>query len=259
MTTYEKIVSYIKSALPELTNQSEASMDKKIASAIAPVIDNTITELSNTQDVITNIIGTQRYGKSLYYIQKALQYQEGGTLIVDSNFDYNYQTVNTNLLLIKQAALIVNDSGNTQILTMKVARQDPNGSGLIALGDKLPAFNDYMKLFEIPGIPILIDSRSANIFSFLASVTYYSAYNLETIKSLLSSYLTSFRDSFEFNGVLYVNDLETYLKNNIPGIRNVSLSNTSIDSTGFTDFTILQAGYFDFSDNIENQFTYVAI
>lgn len=266
MTTFETIVSYLRAAIPEFTNQSEAAIDKKIASSLAPVIDNTITELSNTVTVIEDIIGQQRYGKSEYYTQKALEFQTGVNLVLDADLNYVYETVDATKQIIKQAAFEIASSGNNQVLSLKVATLDPNTNKLIALtaGQKTE-FDNYFNLFEIPGLPIQKISSDANVFNFTATITYYATYDYNVLLENITNALTSFRDSYTFNGVLYVNDLEDYLKQNVPGIRNASLSNTTItDSLGvptaFTNFIKLSSGYFDYNPAVSpSLFVYVTV
>lgn len=73
--------------------------------------------------------------------------------------------------------------------------------------------------------------------------------------------LASFRDEFTFNGRFFINDLCTYIKNNVEGIRNVSITvcdvdNVSIVSVGESE---LSSGYFDYQDGIDvivEAFTY---
>lgn len=260
MPTFNEILSYIRSAIPELTNTSAAAFDEKIASAIAPNIDNTISEIANSESIITNIIGSQRYGRGGYYQQKALEYQEGVDLTVDANLNPVYASVDTSKLLIKQAAFDTASSGNNQILTLKVAALDTDTNSLRALTtEEKEGFDNYFVLFEIPGLPVNKVSLDANIFDFSAKVTYYATYDFNNIVNEITSQLYNFRNTFNFNGVLYVNDLETYLKSNIPGIRNVSLSNTTIDGDSFENEVVLLSGYFDYPAGILTGFTYVAI
>jgi hypothetical protein len=261
-TTYDIIMSYLKAAIPELTNNSAAAIDKKIASALAPTVDNTILELSNTKTEIANIIGQQRYGRSQYYIDTALNYQDEYDLTeVDENFNPIYPKIDEVARIVKHAAFKALPSGNLQVLTLKVAALDDATGLLRALTpSEKSSFDGYMTQFEIPGLPLIKSSTDAVELSFMATITYFSTYNLTNIKTSIDEQLTNFRDEFSFDGTLYINDLETYLKTNIAGIRNVSISNTLIDSVAFLSQTELSSGYFNYAPSITSAgFTYIAI
>ena len=265
MTTFDTILSYIRSAVPELTNNSGTSLEVKIASALAPIIDNTLTEITNSEQLIQNTITLQKYGHAQYYTDKSKAYQVGVDMAVDANGNYYYSSINTALLLIKQAAFEIQTSGSTQMLSLKVAAFDSDGNKLRALtsgiGSEMEAFNNYFKYFEIPGLPVSIISLGPNIYNFSATVSYYNQYNLGSITDSVLAGIINFRNNFEFNGELFVNDLEGYLKSTIPGIRNVSLINNTITNTNgtvipFTNSITLQSGYFNYPDNIATAFTY---
>jgi hypothetical protein len=121
------------------------------------------------------------------------------------------------------------------------------------------SFDGYFLQFEIPGLPIFKSSSDPNIFDFTAIVTYYGTYDRNKVINGVVSSLYTFRDSFKFNGTLYTNDLEDYLKQNVPGIRNVSLFTTMIDNVSYTESINLLAGYFDYVNNITEKITYNAI
>lgn len=261
MAAYDDIIINIQNALPELDSVSQMAIFNKIAQAVGISIDNTKTEIDGTKSAIDDIIGQQRYGRSGYYTGKAKVFQYGDNLVVDSDtLDYTYAVIDTDKQIIKQAAFEVAISGGAQILTLKVAKLDPDTNKLIALSStEKTAFDSYFVNFEIPGLPVIKVSLAANIFSFLATITYYATYDIVALKASIEAALYAFRDDFEFDGTLYVNDLETYLKNNVPGIRNVSLSSTQIDSVSFSGYQKLTAGYFDYISSIIDNLSYVSI
>jgi hypothetical protein len=100
MTTFEQIKANIALTVTELTNSSAVAIFSKIAKVIGDAIDNTATELINSQNIISNIIGTQRYGKAQYYLNAALAYQVGVDMLIDANGNPYYASVDTTKLLI---------------------------------------------------------------------------------------------------------------------------------------------------------------
>lgn len=234
--------------MPELNSTSVAGMINKMAEAIAQAIDNTLTELSNTETTITEIINNKNFGHSEYYTDAALAYQEGVDLSIDSiTLKPYYATTDTSLQIITQAAFEQSVSGNSITLILKIAYTDPD-TGLLA---KLPtakktAFDSYFNNFEIPGLPVTKISDDPNILAFDAEVTYDTNYDYTTLQSNVESALLTFRDSFTFNGVFRNYNLENYLVTNVPGVTAVYLYNTLIDSVSFAGSTKLSSGYFNY-------------
>jgi hypothetical protein len=260
-STYDTILSNIASVLPNLNSASLSALYKKIAQTIAISIDSTLAELANTQTIITNIIGNQRYGRTGYYTDKAFAYQDGDDLVIDPvTLDYVYAVIDTTKQIIQQAAFEVQITGGAQILTLKVARIDPATGNLAALtsGQKT-AFDSYFTTYEIPGLPVTKVSLAPNVLNFNAVVTYYTTFDYNTLVAGVTAALFAFRDSYRFNGELFTNDIETYIVNNVPGVRNISLSDTTIDSVSYSGSIKLLAGYFDFVANIENNLTYTPL
>jgi hypothetical protein len=257
MTTFETIMAGMPA---ELDNQSAAAFVQTIGRNVAIAIDNTNSELKNTQTIIQNIIGGQRYGRSGNYVDRALAFQYGDDLIEDSiTHDFEYVLIDPTKQIIKQAAFQIDNSGGGQILSLKVAAYDNTNKLRALTTEEKSSFDGYMIQFEIPGLPIYKSSVPPNILDFTAAVTYLGTYDRNKVINGVISLLYTFRDTFKFNGTLYTNDLEDYLKGNVPGIRNVSLFNTKIDNTIYIESINLLSGYFDYIDSIANQITYTAI
>jgi len=251
MSSFNTIMSNIQAAMSELSNTSVSALFAKFAEACGQVIDTVLAEISNTQTIITNIITTQNYGKSNYYINAALAFQYGKDLSTDANGNYYYPTTTTDptIKIITQAAFVNTNTG----LVLKVATTDPSTGLLTALsGSQLSAFQTYMQLFEIPGLPLLIVSNTGNTLAFNMTITYNAAYNLQNIQSLILTWLNNFQSSFTFNGTFYNYQLESYLVQNVPGVVDVYLFSTTIDGVGFAGNTILDSGYFNYASPINN-------
>jgi hypothetical protein len=250
--TYDTIIANIIAAVPELTSSSNVAIYKKIAQAVAISLDNTKTELDNTISVIDNIIGSLRYGRNGYYVQRALGFQYGDSLTLDPvTLEPVYATIDTTKQIVKQAAFKAANSGGTQVLTLKVAKLDSTTGLLVKLATaEKSAFDTYFLNFEIPGLPMTKVSFDANVFNFNIAIVYYSSYDITLLMANVAAAIATFRDTYLFDGTLYTNDLETYLKNNVPGIRNVSLTTTTIDSVTFSGNTELLAGYFNYDSSI---------
>lgn len=235
-------------------NPSQAAIYNKIAEACGLVIDSTLTEINNSETEIFNIINTQRYGKSGYYTGKALAFQFGDNLIIDPvTFDYIYAVIDATKQIVKQAAF---EDISAQLF-IKIATLN-NTTGLLEplTIAQYNAFVNYFKVFEIPGLPVTIINLPGNILYFNATATYFATYDLPTLQTNLLNALNNFRSSFTFNGTFYDGDLETYIKTNVPGIRDFFINNTLIDGVPFSGSIALPAGYFNYVNNIQNNIAY---
>lgn len=243
------------------SNPSDTAIYNKIAQGVGLPIDTTYKEFTNSENRIANIINTQRYGKGNYYTAAALAFQYGDDLIVDPvTLDDVYAVINPLNQIIKQAAF--EDLGAGQ-LYLKVATQDPASGDLMALSTpQFNAFKDYFVNFELPGVPVTKVSLPPNIVSFAALLTYYKTYNLTTLQANVKAALTTFRQTFPFDGEFYLGDLVTYIKTNVPGVRDFYGYNTTLDGTPFAGKISLPAGYFNYPapyDTFLNSITYAPV
>lgn len=245
----------------DLNNPSDAAIENKIADAIGIPVDNTITEMTNSENRILAIITAKNYGKSGYYTDAALAFQEGDNLVVDPDtLELVYATIDPEARIINQAAFEEIVSGNSAQLFLKVATVDPITGFLKQLDTvQLPAFINYFVNFELPGLPITIISNPPNIINFQANITYFATYDLTALKAAIATAMTIFVQSFKFNGEFFNGDLSDFLKAQVPGIRDAYFFNTTIDGTPFSGSQTLPAGYFNYDPNISTNLNFIAI
>ena len=229
-----------------------------IAQGIGQVLDNVITEFSNTQNSILNTINTQRYGKAGYYVTTALAFHEGYDLTPAAapDLDPIYTVIDPSAQIVKQAAFLTALDGS---LSLKIAGQDPVSGNLNQLtAQQQSDFQSYFVNFEIPGLPVSIVCLPANILSFFAICTFNAGYNQNTLQANLAAALISFQTAFNsgnFNGTLYTDALSRYIVTNVPGVTDFFVYNTTIDNVVFNGFTTLTSGYFNYLANITENLT----
>lgn len=245
----------------DLSNPSGSALENKIADAIGIPIDNTITEMTNSENRILSIITTKNYGKAGYYTDAARAFQYGDNLIVDpTTLELIYSVIDPAARIINQAAFEELVSGNSAQLFLKVATINPITGFLQQLDDlQFPAFSNYFVNFELPGLPITIISNPPNVINFLANITYFATYDLKELKTAVAAAMTTFVQSFKFNGEFFNGDLSDFLKEQVPGIRDAYFYNTTIDGTPFSGSQTLPAGYFNYDPNISNNLNFIAI
>jgi hypothetical protein len=242
------------------TNPSNASIYGQIANAIAPIIDNTIAEINNSESIITNLLISQNgYGKSAYYVQTALAFQYGYNLSINTNINpvtgapylnLYYPTIDTTAQIINQAAIQTGTNGSFVSLFLKVATT-ANGGTLGPLNSaQLTSFSNYMLNFEILGLPLNIITLPANILNFTVNCSFNASYNSTTLEAAVQTQLLNFQNSFAFNGVFYAGQLESYIVNNVPGVIDFYIYNSTVDNVVFEGSTVLSAGYFNYNSDI---------
>lgn len=242
-------------------NPSALALYNKIAEGIGLVIDNTITEMANSENNILVIISTQRYGKSGYYTAIALAFQYGDDLAINPvTLELFYPVIDPAAKIVNQAAFEEIISGSSSLLFLKIATLNTLTNQLQALSpDQLAAFENYFVNFELPGLVVTIISADPNQLGFQSTATVFATYDLSTLKTNLSNALIAFRNSFEFDGEFFAGDLQDYIKANVPGMRDFYIYNTIIDTTPFQGSKSLSSGYFDYVANILDLITYVPI
>ena len=259
MSTQDTINANLKAL--GFNNIGTASIFQKTAQTVGITVDNTLNEISNSESIITNIINTQRYGKSGYYTGKALAFQYGDNLIVDPDtLDDVYAVTDPTKQIINQAAFEEIVSGNSSQLFLKIATIDQLTGDLIPLSTaQYNAFVNYFVNFEIPGLPVSIISTTGNILNFNGQVTYFATYDFPTLQTNFTNAITTFRQSFTFNGEFFDGDLAAYLKANVPGIRDFYMYNSTIDGSPFNGSIKLPSGYFNYISTILSNITYAAV
>lgn len=249
------LISTILTQLQALgfSNPANQSIFYQIAQGVGQVLDNVLTEFQNTKNSILNTINTQRYGKPGYYVTTAKAFQDGYDLTPAPapDLDPTYAVIDPTAQIIKQAAFLSSSDGT---LALKIAGQDPISGSLIQLtAQQQSDFAAYFVNFEIPGLPVDVVCLPGNIFSFFAICTYNAGYNKSILLANLQIALVNFQISFNsgnFNGTLYSDALSAYIQQNVPGITDFFVYNTTIDTIAFSGFTTLTAGYFNYFGNI---------
>lgn len=252
------------------TNKSAMAIYNKIAQSVGQIVDNTISEITNSETTITNLLISQYgYGKPLYYVAAALMFQYGDNLVVNNAINpatgapylnYIYAVTDTTKQIITQAAFQAIASGATVQLFLKIATTDPVSGLLVPLSvPQYGAFSSYFLNFQVAGLPISIINTAGNILNFQAACTYYASYDLPTLQSNLATALTNFQKQFEFNGEFFAGDLQDYIKNNVPGVRDFFAFNTTLDGAPFAGSTTLISGYFNYQTGIATGITYTPI
>jgi hypothetical protein len=238
-------------------NQSNLAMLQIISNSIGIPIDNTIQEFTNNQNLILSTITTKNYGKAAYYTSAALAFQYGYNLSVDpTTGDFFYAVIDSTAQIIAQAAFEEITSGNGSDLFLKLASLNTI-TGLLQAPTPLQqaAFANYFINYQLPGVPVSLVFGSGDVINFSFLCTYFSTYDLSLLQTAIQSALTAFVQSFKFNGEFFNGDLSDYMKQNVPGVRDFFLFNTTINGAAFQGFQTLDSGYFNYDLSIPGKVT----
>jgi len=229
-------------------NTSDAASNEILAQGVGDFTDNIETEMVNTKNAITNVVATQRYGKAGYYNAKAKAFQLGDDLIpTGDDLDPGYAVIDKTKQIVSQSAFEDDDGA----LSLKVAKTNSLTGLLEQLTvDEKAAFDSYYVNFEVPGLPISKISLPGNVFSFVALCTFNAGYNLANLKINVQAALNSFAQTFDFNGVLYPDQLSDYVKQQVPGVIDFFINNTQLDGAAFVGSIKLTSGYFNYAASV---------
>jgi len=243
MSTYQQTIANLESNGFE--NPSVGGLYKKMIESIQLNVDATAIELSNGKQGIIDLFLSQNYGKSGYYVNNAKAFQYGDNLLIDTNGNYYYATIDTTKQIIKQAAFDWHKSLN--YLSLKVGTTDATGN-VIALSQlQFSAFIGYMDNFLTAGVPVNIISKNPNIILYNANLSYYSTFDLSTLQKQYNQAVKDFQVNFSYNGLFYTNDFSDYIKANVAGVRDFFITSILCDNVAFSGQISLTSGTFQLS------------
>lgn len=249
MITFDQIVEKIKAACPELTNTSNASIWQRMAQAISSVFNVMELDMKNSEAVIEYSARNLRVAGKQYYIDMALAFQYGDSIIeLDPlTCKYGYKDIDPSKQIIKQVAIRV-DAQNG-VINMAVCKQAGQGNtqNTPLSAEELEAFKSYVSALSPLGIAINVLSSVPSVVSATKLfIRYINSYSLTAIKSDVKQMLVSAQTSLVGDSPIYVNDIETSL-GSIQGVRDAYFQNITCDGIEPTNgYFIPASGYYNF-------------
>lgn len=157
---------------------------------------------------------------------------------INSTFAPYYETVNTDLQIIKYATAGDGVYGTTAI---KVAAQ--TGGLPVALSSpQLDAANSYAKSLSVNGITVNVTSGNSDKL-YIAATIYYNGLYASVISDSVIAAINAYLAGIPFNGVVILSNLELAIKA-VAGVNDVVLTNVQAraDSTAYGSGTNLVIG-----------------
>lgn len=254
MSAINEIKSNLALLIPRL-NTSVASVITRIIDVCGTIIDIVRLEILRSEQVIQESIKRARITSQPWYLEKAYQYQDGDDLVIidPSTQEIGYDEINPSKQIIKQANIGTTALG---IFYLNVATTD-NNNNIVSLSQaQLSAFRIYYQNFVAMGAQVSIASNPPAVFDTQnLYITYDGKYNLNTIKQNINTALHDLQTQRRTIGRLYVNEIEIYLINNIPGIHDAYFSDPRLIYEGRVSYPTngsfeLAPGYFNFASRI---------
>ncbi|MDX9703945.1 MAG: hypothetical protein RBU23_13015 [Candidatus Auribacterota bacterium] len=189
-------------------------------------------------------------GSTLWYIEKAKEFQLGDSMQVSDKGIVSYPVVDTAKQIIKQAS--VSEADGT--LYLKVAKFDEDGnlSPLDLTNGEFLQFQRYIERAKFAGTKITVTTLAADVIAYDVTVYYDPAWLPDTVSQAVSDRLDAFRLELGFDGLFFTSDfIKAILE--VEGVKTVkvnSLTGTQGESTEAIDVSYnVQAGYFNFDEN----------
>jgi hypothetical protein len=203
------------------------------------------------KEEVNQTIAQRRLGTPSWYVQSALEFQQGDTL----NAFGKYELIDDTKKIVKKASFKESSNGE---LTLKVAKQ---GSQLEPLDSgELLQFKNYVDEIKFAGTRINIVSLNADILNFNAQIYYEGLYAENTIKQNIINAINEYLLNLAFDGTISKADLIAKIRN-VQGIKEVNfLALNVVNGINATSLDLrleLQAGYCVFSE-AQSNFTFFA-
>ena len=262
----EEIVQDINNDVPELTNPSQLSLWRKMARIVASAINKFEVVLDFFKADVERVIDDNRIGSTSWYAFRAKEFQFSSAptgqfqLLVDPNTgQVKYDVVNEAARIVAQASAEVLRKEGTEempireILILKAAKL--SGSSLAKLEEEeIRQFRNYISEIKPPGVPVGVSSGDPDELKFTATLYVSGNVNSEVVKSEVVDAINEYANAFEFDGLIYRNDVEQIIRD-VTGVRDavfsdltLTPSDTSIPAFQVTDRERIPAGYFVFSE-----------
>lgn len=189
---------------------------------------------------IQTILETKQVSNEEWYIQQALKFQYGDTLIIDSETFQPYYAVED---ISKQIIGSATIETIANLLVIKVRKKDLS---LLTFEEKT-AFEGYLRTIKTAGTRIRVDNFDADLVTLNFNILYKGSYNVSTVQSNVEAAINNYLNNIEFNSYIYVTPLIDALQQ-VDGVIDPRLiSASAVNSLGntvpFTHEYNTNAGY----------------
>ncbi|WP_162549668.1 hypothetical protein [Hymenobacter nivis] len=170
---------------------------------------------------VNAVVARAPVGTPGWYADRALQFQQGGTLQVLDNV-IGYPVGSTGARVITRAA--AKENKQTGKLLVKVAANGPTPGTLAALdAPTLTQVRGYFDRLQFAGTKLEVVSRDADRLQLTGQVYYDPLLNVPALQAAVRAGLAGYLATLDFAGQVYVAKLEDAIQA-VPGVRDVLLT-----------------------------------
>jgi len=233
--TQEEIVNDILSSIssnpnlsPELTSLSKTALFRLMADTFAEAGHSLEVSFDNFQDELERVLLNQRVGSEPFYIEKALAFQYGDSVVEQGGGKFGYAVIDETKQIIKRSS--VNSSEG--IVLLKVAKEDLSGNPIPLDSVELNALRSYFgKVDFTPSFLQYISSDGDDLQITFTATLDPQVFNISTgerisdgvkaVEVAIVEYSETF-DLENFNGTFYVSQLIDKITD-IAGVVNITI------------------------------------
>ena len=193
-------------------------------------------------------------GTDAWLVSECKKFQNGDTLIFNSDGTYSYASLKPEDQVIKRVAV----TGNFGASVVKVASQDEEEGPLRKLtAEELTAFQGYLGLIQYAGSSITAVSNDSDQLQFSIEVFHNALVPITTLRANVQLAINDYLANLEFNGAFRVIKLIDAIQA-VEGVLDVSIHNIEAkadDALTFTSFNRIyepSSGYFQIMSDMNN-------
>jgi hypothetical protein len=200
---------------------------------------------------VENQLAKKQPGTREWYSEKALAFQNGHTLTVDSWGVVGYAVVDVEAQLVKRAA-VTEASGTVTIKVAKINSETNELEPLNLTNGEYLNFQRYMDAVKFAGTAVEYRSLPADTVVYDISVFYDPLYLPADVQTRCAASLQEFRTAMGFDARLYKSDFVNAIQA-VAGVKSVKVNSMSIIPSEGDPVTLdvveeLESGYFNFSE-----------
>lgn len=178
-------------------------------------------------------------GTDTWLANECRKFQNGDTLIFNSDGTYGYSTLKPEDQIIKRVAV----TGNFGASVVKIASQDEEEGPLRKLTpEELTAFQGYLNLIQYAGSSVTAVSNASDKLKFSIEVFHNALIPITTLELNVENAINSYLANLEFNGAFRVIKLVDTIQA-VAGVVDVSIESIEAKADDAGNFTNVSRVY----------------
>lgn len=173
---------------------------------------------------------TKQPGSRAWYHDKAMEFQDGDTLLVNPTTGLlGYNTVNLEKRILARCSVVEGPVGGATGVIFKVAKYNNlDDRELVPLDEntELLNFQTYIENVKFTGTDVEVVNAPGDLVKLIGNVFYDPAYPVQVVIAQVLEKLLEYRDNIDFNGVVKHQEFVHAIKS-AEGVYSVDIDNLS--------------------------------